>query len=154
MTGKAGAGDLLVNVERIMFADAAVAFDIDGAAGQAYRLYTAAFGRTPDKAGLGYWIGMMDGGVKLEQAADAFAGSSEFASLYGADASDARFVELLYDNVLHRAAEGAGRDFWIDALSKHGVARAEVLAQFSESAENQVQVIAAIQNGIDYLPWA
>jgi hypothetical protein len=151
---KAGAGDTLVDVERIAFADAALAFDIAGSAGQAYRLYAAAFDRVPDSAGLGYWIGMMDSGLGLKEAAAAFAGSAEFASLYGANASDAGFVELLYDNVLHRAAEGAGRQFWIDALSIHGVARAEVLAHFSESGENQAQVIGAIQNGIEYLPWA
>ncbi len=154
VTGPSGASDLLVNVERIAFADAAVALDIIGTAGQAYRLYAAAFDRAPDRAGLGYWIGMMDGGLKLEQAAAAFAGSAEFAGLYGANASDARFVELLYDNVLHRAAEGAGRQFWIDALAQHGVSRAQVLAQFSESAENQAQVIGAIENGIDFIPWA
>ncbi len=151
---KAGASDLLVNVERIAFTDVAVALDIDGAAGQAYRLYAAAFDRAPDKAGLGYWIGMMDAGAGLRQVAAAFAASSEFAHLYGTTTSDSRFVELLYDNVLHRAAEGAGRDFWVASLSVHGVSRAEVLAQFSESAENQAQVIAAIRDGIDYLPWA
>jgi hypothetical protein len=142
-----------VNVERIAFADVSVALDIDGAAGQAYRLYTAAFDRAPDKAGLGYWIGMLDGGATLEQVAAGFAASSEFASLYGANASDAAFVELLYDNVLHRAAEGAGRQFWIDALALHGVSRAQVLAQFSESGENQAQVIGVIQDGIDFTPW-
>jgi hypothetical protein len=40
----------------------AVALDVDGAAGQAYRLYQAAFDRAPDKNGLGYWInGWIDG---------------------------------------------------------------------------------------------
>jgi hypothetical protein len=33
------------------------------------------------------------------------------------------------------------------------VTRADVLANFSESAENQAQVIGSIQNGIDYLHW-
>jgi hypothetical protein len=33
------------------------------------------------------------------------------------------------------------------------VTRADVLANFSESAENQAQVIGSIQNGIDYQHW-
>jgi serralysin len=60
-------------------------------------------------------------------------------------------VGALYANVLHRPAEGAGYDFWLNAL--HTASRADVLANFSESGENQAQVIGRIQNGIDYLHW-
>ena len=41
--------DNLIGVQRINFADKELAFDIDGNAGQAYRLYQAAFDRVPDK---------------------------------------------------------------------------------------------------------
>ncbi len=146
--------DTLVNVERIAFKDVSLALDIDGTAGQAYRLYKAAFNRAPDKEGVGYWIKMMDAGVTLEQVASGFATSAEFKGLYGANASDAQFVELLYNNVLHRAAEGAGRDYWMKALGELRTPREQVLAFFSESAENQAQVIGAIQNGIEFTPWA
>lgn len=154
VTDKAGNGgvDTLVNVERLAFSDVAVALDIKGNAGQAYRLYTAAFDRAPDKGGLGYWIKMMDSGMSLQQVAAGFTTSKEFADLYGANSSNAEFVGHLYDNVLHRPAEGAGRDFWLDSLSQ-GVGREVVLAHFSESAENQAQVIGVIQNGIEYTPW-
>jgi hypothetical protein len=53
--------------------------------------------------------------------------------------------------VLHRAPDAAGYDFWTQAL--HTSSRADVLVGFSESAENQAQVIGAIQHGIDYLHW-
>jgi hypothetical protein len=145
--------DTLVNVERIAFGDVALALDIEGTAGQAYRLYKAAFDRAPDKEGVGYWIKMMDAGVTLEQVASGFATSAEFKGLYGANASDAQFVELLYNNVLHRSAEGEGRDYWMKALGELHTPREQVLAFFSESAENQAQVIGAIQNGIEFTPW-
>lgn len=148
-----GGIDTLVNVERLKFADVSVALDVDGVAGQAYRLYSAAFNRAPDKAGVGYWIKMMDAGVTLEQVAAGFTGSAEFKDLYGANASDAQFVELLYNNVLHRSAEGGGRDYWIKALGELHTPREQVLAYFSESAENQAQVIGVIQNGIEFTPW-
>ncbi|MBC7455843.1 MAG: VCBS repeat-containing protein, partial [Massilia sp.] len=39
--------DTLANIERVVFSDSAVALDIDGTGGQAYRLYQAAFNRVP-----------------------------------------------------------------------------------------------------------
>lgn len=141
----------LQNIERVQFGDGMVALDIDGTAGQAYRLYQAAFDRTPDKAGLGYWIEMLDHGQTLQDAARDFVASAEFSKLYGANVSDEQFVQALYQNVLHRPAEGAGYDFWVQSLQI--VSRAEVLANFSESAENQAQVVGSIQNGIDYQHW-
>ena len=44
--------DGVTNAERLEFSDAVVAFDVNGTAGFAYRLYQAAFDRTPDVAGL------------------------------------------------------------------------------------------------------
>jgi hypothetical protein len=146
--------DTLVNVERVQFSDLSLAFDIDGTAGQAYRLYQAAFDRAPDHVGLGFWIKMMDGGQTLDQVSAAFVSSQEFTSMYGANASDSQFVEALYQNVLHRQAESGGFDFWMAAIEEHGVSRAEVLSHFSESQENQAQVIGSIQDGISFMPFA
>ena len=141
----------LANIERVRFGDGMVALDIDGTGGQAYRLYQAAFDRTPDKGGVGYWIEMLDRGASLQDAARDFVGSQEFSDLYGAMVSDARFVQALYQNVLHRPAEGAGYDYWMWSLQS--VSRAQVLVDFSESAENQAQVIGSIQDGFEYTPW-
>jgi len=149
-----GATTTLVNVERIAFADSTVALDIDGTAGKAYRLYQAAFDRTPDKGGLGYWINALDSGKTLAQIAGGFTGSKEFADLYGSSTSNAEFITLLYDNVLHRAPDADGLNFWINAMIVHQAPREEILAQFSESAENQAQVIGAIQNGIEFVPFS
>jgi hypothetical protein len=148
-----GAHNTLANVERISFSDSAVALDIAGVGGQAYRLYQAAFDRQPDKMGLGYWIKALDGGVTLDQVAAGFAGSKEFADLYGANPSDTQFTDLLYQNVLHRAPDAGGYAYWLAALGEQHLARTEMLVFFSESAENQAQVIGNIGNGIDFVPW-
>jgi hypothetical protein len=152
VTDAAGDHATLHNIERVQFGDGMVALDVDGSAGQAYRLYQAAFDRTPDKVGLGFWIDILDQGAPLKDAARDFVGSQEFKDLYGANLGDAQFVDALYQNVLHRPAEGAGFDFWMSSLQV--VSRAEVLVNFSESAENQAQVVGSIQNGIDYVHWA
>lgn len=141
----------LSQVERVLFDDGALAFDLAGAGGQAYRLYQAAFARTPDPAGLGYWIGALDHGAALTDVAAQFAGSAEFAARYGA-LDDAAFLATIYQNVLHRAPDAGGMAFWGDYLG-HGGARATLLAAFSESIENQAQVIGAIAGGIAFLPF-
>jgi len=69
--------------ERVNFSDGSLALDINGDAGQAYRLYQAALDRTPDAVGLGYWISALDGGTSLNTAAADFIASSEFQQLYG-----------------------------------------------------------------------
>ncbi|MCA1857261.1 Ig-like domain-containing protein [Massilia oculi] len=151
VTDKSGAlgSDNLVNVERIQFGDTMVALDIDGAAGEVYRLYRAAFDREPDKGGLAFWIKALDSGkYSLNDISAMFLADREARELYASDPSDAYFVTKLYAHVLHRPAEGAGFDYWVKGLEL--VSRAEVLAFFSESVENQAQVIGVINNGIEF----
>ncbi len=150
---KAGGTDHLVNVERVLFGDgSAVAFDIDGAAGQTYRLYQAAFDRKPDNSGLPFWIRGMDNGFTLNQVAKFFMESPEFIKMYGAAPSAEDFVTKLYNNVLHRAPEAGGFNHWVTVI-KNGFDRASVLALFAESPENRAQVIGAIEHGIEYIPF-
>ena len=144
--------DELVNVERIKFSTTAWALDIDGVGGAAYRLYRAAFDRTPDQAGVGYWIGAMDKGASLQSVAAGFVTSAEFRALYGATPTNAEFVSRLYLNVLDRPGEAAGVDFWVGVLDR-GMSRGEVLAGFSDSNENVAAVVAIIGNGFAYLPY-
>ncbi|MEO3386339.1 FG-GAP-like repeat-containing protein [Mesorhizobium sp. CAU 1741] len=139
----------LSSVERLGFSDGTLAFDLDGIAGQAYRIYQAAFDRTPDTAGLSYWIKSMDAGTALIDVASGFVSSAEFADVYGADASNETFVSTLYENVLGRDGEAAGIEFWVGQL-QGGVTRAQVLAGFSESPENVTGVAPAIADGIWY----
>ena len=138
--------DALMNTERLSFSDQRVAFDLDGNAGQVYRLYQAAFDRTPDREGLGYWIDRMDGGLTLQQVGTGFINSAEFRSLYGNSPTDAEFVELLYGNVLHRTSDASGYDYWMAQLAG-GMTREQALAGFSESLENKFALMAFDMDG-------
>ncbi|GAB2840390.1 hypothetical protein GCM10027277_04180 [Pseudoduganella ginsengisoli] len=144
--------DTLISIERVQFADGALAFDTSGTAGQAYRLYRAAFNRTPDDKGLGYWIYQIDKGLALHDAAGSFVGSTEFKERYGASTTDAAFVDLLYQNVLHRAPDASGAAYWNNVLHG-GEPRENVLMYFSESTENVAGAASLIGNGISYTPW-
>lgn len=145
--------DTLENVERVRFSDSAMAWDIEGNAGQIYRLYQAAFNRAPDAEGLGFWIQAIDSGVTLSRISLEFGTSPEFAQRYGANANNDAYVTALYANTLHRAPDAEGYAFWMSALD-HGIAtRQQLLIDFSESPENKAQVIGSIQNGFSYDPW-
>ena len=145
--------DTLTGVERLKFADATVAMDIDGTGGQAYRIYQAAFNRTPDGGGLGYWIKVLDDGAALRDVALGFVGSAEFQSVYGANPTNAQLVSRYYENVLHRAPEAGGYNYWLGVLDQHLDTPAGVLANISESGENQTGVIGVIGNGFPYTPY-
>jgi hypothetical protein len=130
-----------------------LAFDVAGDGGQALRMYRAAFDRTPDKVELGYWIGALDHGVALLDVANGFAQSAEFKKLYGDDPTNADIVDRFYANVLHRAPDAAGADYWTRLLDQHVLTKADVLMSFSESPENQTALIGVVQNGIEFTPY-
>jgi hypothetical protein len=140
--------DTLINVERLQFADSKAAVDVEGHGGQAYRLYQAAFNRTPDIAGLGYQMNALDNGLSISQVAANFIASPEFQATYGA-LDTTQFVTQLYANVLHRSPDSGGLAFHVSNLNA-GMARADVLVGFSESPENQMALIGVIQTGMVY----
>jgi len=153
VSGRDGA-DTLTNIERLRFDDKTLALDTDGNAGQAYRLYQAAFGRKPDLGGLGVWMNQLDNGQSLEWVSTQFQNSAEFKLKYGTNVSNEQFVTLLYQNVLHRGPDSGGMTAWKGALDAGAQTRSQVLAGFSESTENKIALIGVIQDGMEYIPAA
>jgi hypothetical protein len=149
-----GTSHSLSGIERVQFADATVALDVNGVGGQVYRLYQAVFGRQPDKSGLGFWINAMDNGLSLSRVADEFATSPEFAKLYGSAPTSEEVITKLYANVLHRAPDQGGFDFWNTALKANPGLVKQFVVEFSESAENREQVAKIIGNGFEFDSWA
>lgn len=132
LTGADG-DDLLTGIETLRFIDGWLDLESSGLASSAARLYGAALGRAPDVIGLGYWTSRLEGGESLSDIAVGFLTAPEFAARYGNP--DARgFVTLLYENVLDRAPDSGGMDYWLGQLGA-GQSRAQVLTGFSESAE-------------------
>ncbi len=146
--------DELNEVERLQFSDVTLALDTAKGeiAGSAYRIYKAAFDRSPDAGGLGFWINAMDDGASLTSVAAGFINSPEFQKLYGANVSDRDYVTKLYNNVLDRNPDQGGYDFWLGALA-NGATREDILVNFSESKENIANVADLIANGIQYEAW-
>lgn len=150
--------DVLADVERIAWLELGgmqrhVALDIDGHAGQAYRLYRAAFDRAPDEFGIGFWISRLDLGTSLKAVANAFVASDEFKTMYGANPGNAELVAKFYANILDRAPDAEGSAFWTRALDSGLATRADLLLAFSESAEHAASLVGTVQQGIGYVPY-
>jgi len=139
-------------VERLQFTDTMLALDIgkDQTAGSGYMLYKAAFNRTPDAGGLGFWINKMDAGMSYSDVANNFVNSAEFKTAFGGSNPTVNtLVTKLYNNVLNRAPDAGGLAFWQEKLTT-GWSTADVLGYFSTSAENVTNVTPLIANGIQY----
>jgi len=114
------------------------------------RLYYAYFLRMPDYSGLSYWLGQVRAGVSAASVSDAFARSREFLNRYGSLTNGA-FVDLVYQNVLHRDADPEGRDYWQDQLAAGRVTRGDVMLGFSESAEYKAAQAAEVDVVMTYV---
>jgi len=98
------------------------------------RLYQAFYRRLPDTAGFTYWLdARRSGSWSIPRIAEQFAKAPEFGRMYGT-LSNARYVELVYQNVLGRPADAQGKQYWVDQLEA-GVTRGRVMVGFSESGE-------------------
>lgn len=101
------------------------------------RLYLASFGRLPEEDGWKYWIDQCTRGNSIEWVASHFSDCDEFKQRYGDNVSNARFIELLYENALERTPDQNGQEYWVALLDSGEWDRGEVLRFFSDSSENQ-----------------
>lgn len=97
-------------------------------------LYEAALNRLPDIEGLNYWIDEYATGMSFEGIAHSFIQSSEFQSNFNVS-SDEEFIDRMYFNVLDRAADSAGKEYWLGEIDQ-GLSQAGVLNSFAVSDEN------------------
>jgi len=150
VTTAADGADTLTSIERLSFTDRVVALDVGAGqnAGIAYRLYQAAFARTPDLSGLTFWTNSLDTAkFTTQEVAGGFVNSPEFKSVYGQSPSAEQIVDRFYRNVLGRQGETEGTTFWVGLINS-GNPVSVVLAGFSESPENQARLLPIIGQGV------
>jgi len=101
---------------------------------QVFRLYQAILGREAESGGHTAWTGRIAfEGRNVVDIAEEFMGSPEFLTHFSG-LSNTDFVQLLYTNVLGRAADAGGLTRWTGELDAGG-ARAQVVLGFSDSQE-------------------
>ena len=135
--------DTLTYIQQAQFSDYMLVFDLNSSQDKlVYELYQAAYDRTPDNAGFRYWAQAADNtGMSATALADQFLSAAEFTQKYGANPTNTAYVTELYTNVLGRAPDQAGLNYWIGEANG-GMAHDQLLVAFATSAEN-LQLIGA-----------
>ena len=101
------------------------------------RLYTAAFGRKPDDTGLQFWTDLVnDPLVSYKDVSQKFVDSTEFSAIAPPESPSDFFTTVLYWNVLGRAPDASGLEYWTYQLDSGFQDRADALMGFANSPEN------------------
>ena len=143
--------DTLSGFKRLEFDDGTFAMDIGQSetAGQAYRLYQAAFARTPDMPGVAFHMNDMEThGHAITQIAGNFIASPEFKSTYGENISEETYINLLYQNVLGRSPADFEVEYYTERFASGTTDWNTTLVFFAESPENVALVAPQIEDGI------
>jgi NAD(P)-dependent dehydrogenase (short-subunit alcohol dehydrogenase family) len=82
-------------------------------------LYIAYFNRAPDAVGLYFWGNQLADGMSLREIAGYFFDQPETRAMYGEVADLTDFVTAVYENVLGRAPDAVGLNFWLDLLENN-----------------------------------
>jgi VCBS repeat-containing protein len=101
----------------------------------AYQKY---LGRTPDDAGLAFWVSLMRAGLSDEQLEAKFIGSPEYIAQHGGNG--AGWVRGLYHDLLGRNATDAEVSGWVNALNR-GVSTESIAFGFASSPEREAMRI-------------
>ncbi len=141
--------DMAVSIEELKFEDGVLLYDFSDnpTAASVYRLYKAAFARSPDEAGFRFWLDNNAKGVSLDEIAGSFRTSSEFVNKYGSSLNKQAYVDQLYLNVLGRSGELAGRDYWVEQLTSGKITDNNALIYFADSPENVMNTASNIDGG-------
>ncbi|WP_227367881.1 DUF4214 domain-containing protein [Halomonas sp. M20] len=133
---------------RLGISNDVVAFDAQGSTGKTYRIYDSVLNRAADQEGLSFYTNQMDEGVSHTDIANSLLNSEEFTANFGDvdDLGNDEYVDLLYQNVLDREADGGGREYYVNQLEQ-GVSRADIVGSFSESEEHQALLVGQYDGG-------
>lgn len=110
-------------------------------------LYVAYFDRAPDALGLAYWASRMVDGMSLIDIAKSFFVQPETVAAYPPGMSTGDFITRVYDNVLGRAPDPAGFDYWLRDLESGGQSR----DKFVLSVINGARAASGSQTDAQYL---
>ncbi|HVZ42699.1 MAG TPA: M10 family metallopeptidase [Ramlibacter sp.] len=143
--------DSLVNMERVQFADGALAYDMDGHAGEAADLATLVFGAqyVTSPGLMGVVIGLLDNG-------QAFPDVMQLAlqCALGGHASNSDIVQLIYTHLTGHAGSAAllqpiVAQLDCGALTAGGLG---VLAAEHPANEVHIDFVGLAANGLEYTP--
>ena len=98
-------------------------------------LYTAYYNRAPDQEGFDFWNNQTtsgDNSAILLSISTGFMNDPKFSEDYPSYYSNTQFMTKVYTNVLSRAPDSEGFDFWV-ALLNNGVSKPKVIVEFTKA---------------------
>ncbi len=98
------------------------------------KLYVAFFGRAPDQAGLNYWV--TNSGLSLEGITQSFFDQQETKDKYG-NVENAAFITAIYQNVLNRAPDETGLNYWVNELTSGNIKKDQMILAILNGAQNE-----------------
>ena len=98
------------------------------------KLYVAFFGRAPDQAGLNYWV--TNSGLSLEGITQSFFDQQETKDKYG-NVENAAFITAIYQNVLNRAPDTTGLNYWVNELTSGNIKKDQMILAILNGAQNE-----------------
>ncbi|WP_048441016.1 hypothetical protein [Caenimonas sp. SL110] len=152
VTSGAEGADELTAVERLQFADARVALDMDGHAGLTARLVGTLFGPSAisDAQLVGHYLALFDAGMTYQEVADAMLASPRYAQAAGSH-GNADYVSHMFFNVagFHDAGFEA---FLLDVLASGALTQAgiSVLAADTDALESRIGFASLSVSGIAF----
>lgn len=99
-------------------------------------LYIATFGRAPDAAGLTYWSGRVDtAGWSVGMVAQSFFDQPETQLIYPSSLSTSSLIDKVYQNVLDRNADSAGKTYWTTQINTGAFSRNDFIVAIINGAK-------------------
>ena len=102
---------------------------------QIAELYIATFDRAPDEAGLEYWVEQYNNGMSIDEIAKSFFDQPETKEKYG-DGDIDSFIDSVYENVLDRQPDDAGKDYWKDQLENGVISKDKFIIAILNGAKD------------------
>ena len=123
--------DTLTNIDNILLSDATIETAwflktetlTTSQSDSLVELYVASFNRAPDAIGLNYWGGRLYDGMTLPEIARSFFVQPETVAAYPSSMATQTFVTTVYNNVLRRAPDTEGQDYWVREIDIGSVSR-------------------------------
>ncbi len=101
-------------------------------------LYVAYYNRAPDSAGFNFWKeqARKNGNTTaLKSISEGFAKNSQFTKDYPSTLSNKEFITKIYQNILNRAPDDEGLNFWETRLT-NGLSRSDFIIEYVNDVLN------------------
>ena len=146
-----GVSDTGVRIEKAAFSEGTLFVQAASDAGLAIAaLYNGLLFRSVDANGYRYWTNTAAQGASVASIEANFQNSPEFAAGAG-KLGNAQFVDAVYQQLLHRAADPAGAAYWTQQLASGAQSRGDLVVAISHSAEYDTTQLVGVFNAINSL---